>query len=107
MYEQAVAQFRLALSDEPGDAVTHFNLANVLAVQSKPDEAIKEYTETLRLAPDHAGAHEALGEVLAGLGRLDEAVRHYNESLKVYRTDRTPTSTWGLRWCVWERRMRR
>src|SRR4030095_4378218 len=42
---------------EPAYASAHNNLGNVYFAQKKYDEAIREFTEAVRLPPDSASAH--------------------------------------------------
>ncbi|UCE99176.1 MAG: tetratricopeptide repeat protein [Planctomycetota bacterium] len=66
----------------------HVNLGIALSQQGKLDEAIKHYTEALRIRPDFAVAHTNLGHALARQGKLEEAITHYAEALHL-----NPTST--------------
>jgi Flp pilus assembly protein TadD len=61
----------------------HKNLGKILDRMGRNDEAIGQYTETLRLAPDDAEAHYCLGGVLARSGRRDEAVAHLTRALRL------------------------
>lgn len=46
-------------------------------------EAIKEYTEAIRLRPDSAAAHNNLGAVLYDVGKRDAAVQEYRRALRL------------------------
>jgi tetratricopeptide (TPR) repeat protein len=74
------------------------NLGDVLATQSKNDEAIEKYSEAiesfdaaLKIAPDYIYAHnnkgrslQILGFLLTTLSKNDEAIEKYNKSIESY-----------------------
>jgi len=63
--------------------LAYLKLGDVLAAQGKLDEAIKHYTEALRIEPDYPTVRNALGIALSRQGKLDEAVSHYTRALQV------------------------
>ena len=46
-------------------------------------EAVRHYTEALRLNPHYAQAHNNLGNALMDGGKAEEAIRHYTEALRL------------------------
>jgi len=64
-------------------AVTHYNMGNVLAQQGKLDAAVAQYNETLRLNPLYPDAHLNLGVALALQGELEAAMQHYARALQL------------------------
>ena len=51
--------------------------------QGKYNEAIRYYTEALRIFPDYAEAHNNLGNVLRSLRRYEEAATHCSAAIKI------------------------
>jgi tetratricopeptide (TPR) repeat protein len=73
----------LARLGEPQYADAHNNLGLVLASQGKHEEAMRHYSEALRIEPQYADAHNNLGVALARLGNVEEAVKHFAEALRI------------------------
>ncbi len=61
----------------------HARLGLVLSKENRPDEAIAQYREALRLKPDDADAHYDLANALYRKGLWDEAISQYREDLKL------------------------
>ena len=61
----------------------HNNLAYVLKLQGRFDEAIYHYRQVLRINPKYADAHYNLGLALQVKGELDEALDHYKEAARL------------------------
>lgn len=75
------------ISYAPDASFAHNNLGFALAKQGKINEAIKEYTNALRLNPNNAKAHNNLGVVYTTQGRLDEAVNEYQIAINLNRVE--------------------
>jgi tetratricopeptide (TPR) repeat protein len=58
--DEAIVQFRKALTIQPGYANAHYNLGLALAQMGLVDEAIAQFKETLRFKPDDPDAKERL-----------------------------------------------
>jgi tetratricopeptide (TPR) repeat protein len=67
----------------PGDAMLHYNLANVRLQSGRAIKAIDGYRLALGLDPDNPRIHNNLGYALATVGRLDEAAESYREALRL------------------------
>lgn len=74
--DEAVANYRIALSLAPDFAEAHHHLAVALERQHKSAEALEHYLAALRLMPDYAEAHCGAGLILAEQGRKDQAAWH-------------------------------
>src|SRR5690349_8810569 len=72
-YEDAAAELRGALVDDPDDPVPHGLLALVLCDLRRPDEALEAAQEAMRLAPDLPLSLLALANALLSSGRLEDA----------------------------------
>jgi tetratricopeptide (TPR) repeat protein len=79
--DEALAEYRHALTLEPEDETTHFRLGNLLVDQGKPQEARAAYEKALSLKPDYAEAHNNLAVLLREEGRLEEATLHCKQAL--------------------------
>jgi len=71
------------LSLKPDYADAHGNLANVLTVQGKLDEAVRECQMTLTLLPSSAQAHFRLGQALEKQNKFAAAVAEYEKPLEL------------------------
>jgi tetratricopeptide (TPR) repeat protein len=81
-FPEAIEHYRAALRLDPGRALVHTKLAEVLDHEGRIDEAILEYEEALRLDPLQPAAQNNLGACLAARGRLEEAIARYREALR-------------------------
>ena len=72
--DEAESYFRQALKglDDP---VTHFNMALLLALTNRLDEAVAEYEKALERDPLHSAARTNLAAALARQGKLDRAAK--------------------------------
>lgn len=80
--EEAVAEYRQALSLNPKDADAHAKLGEVYARQDKTEAALSEFKEALKLSPQHAEANTQLGDLYRKLERPGEAVAAYTSALR-------------------------
>jgi protein O-mannosyl-transferase len=82
--DEAVSEYqkylRIIPYDPDPDALNNLGIA--LGKQDKFDEAIKCFTEALRIKPD-AATHTNISHALALQGKLDEAVVHLTEALRL------------------------
>jgi len=79
--DQAIAEYRAALSLVPDYDDPHYNLGNALAKQGHWGEAAEHYQAALRFRADEAEIHYALGSALRHLGRNGEAGQQYERAL--------------------------
>jgi uncharacterized RDD family membrane protein YckC/Tfp pilus assembly protein PilF len=73
-HEEALAQMKQALADDPEMGAGHRFLAEVLEAAGQKEEAHKEYYLGTRLEPDDEDAFEGLARLDAELGPLAKAV---------------------------------
>ena len=62
----------------PEHADGHYDLGRMFAAVGRTDEAMAQFSETIRLRPDHAEAHHSLGFALMSRGRLNEALAQFD-----------------------------
>ncbi len=83
-FEGAKRHYRRALEFNPDDAVSHSNLANLLAeVDGDVELAIEHYHRAIAAAPKYAAARTNLAAVLGKLGRTGEAITHCRKAIEI------------------------
>ncbi|MBC8198731.1 MAG: tetratricopeptide repeat protein [Desulfobacteraceae bacterium] len=82
-WTNSITLFKHAINVTANNSVAHNNLGVAFADQGKIAEAIKHYTETLRIRPSYANAHNNIGNALADQGKISEAIKHYIEALRI------------------------
>jgi Ca-activated chloride channel homolog len=90
-FDKAASEYGKAIEADPNSGTAKFNLANTLYKQSKPDEAVKVFTELA----DNAGkgelkakAYYNKGAVLSQQKKLEESVEAYKSSLRLNPDDK-------------------
>jgi Flp pilus assembly protein TadD len=63
-------------------ARNQYNLANVLADEGQPSEAVARYRRALELSPALAPAHFNLGTLLFSRGEIDSAIVEFQEAIR-------------------------
>jgi protein O-mannosyl-transferase len=61
----------------------HSNLGIGLAKLGRKEEALKEFSEAIRLGPNYRDAHNNMAVLLLELGRRNEAIAHFREALRL------------------------
>jgi spermidine synthase len=64
-------------------ALSYYFLADLYRRKGMLNEAMANYSKSLRLKPDNAEAHYNLGYTLVSAGRLGEAITHFTEALRL------------------------
>lgn len=83
MYADIDTLWRVTCARNPGSWMAHVNLGNCLRQKGKPDEAIAQYEEALRLDPKEAEAHHNIGLSLMQKGKVDDAIAQYRQALQL------------------------
>jgi Flp pilus assembly protein TadD len=73
--DDATAQFRLAVQQDPKNATARLDLAEAYTRNSRDDLALEQVREVVRLAPNDPLSHRALGALLGRNHQPDESVR--------------------------------
>jgi len=81
--EAAAAESQRAIDLDPKNALAHYNLGLVLAMQGKPDEAAAEFQRATDLDPENALAHYNLGVVLAMQGKFDQSISSLQRAIEL------------------------
>lgn len=86
--EDAIREYREAISLNPGESFYHYNLGVALLKNNEYNEAYKELSEAIRLNPDDFESRCALGDVFCAIGRSllsegksREAVESFREAV--------------------------
>lgn len=82
-YHNGVILWSDVVSKSPLNFRAYYNLGNALYKSERMEEAIKRYSEALRINQDFAVAHLNLGVALTEVGRLDNAIRHLSEAMRI------------------------
>jgi tetratricopeptide (TPR) repeat protein len=80
------AVMRSRLEKYPADFTASYNLASLLQVRGKVDEAIANYQAALRTEPNSATAYNSLGGALLAEGETRSAIAQFREALRIDRT---------------------
>ena len=86
-WEEAVAEFRLALDRDPLLNEARCGLAGALAKQGNYEEAIRVLSELLKLQSAYPPARLQLGVILALQGNVDQAISEFSELLRANPAD--------------------
>jgi superkiller protein 3 len=79
---EAIAEFRQAVTADPGYAAAWRNLGFALDKQGQLDEAVAAYQKAVALEPE-PNAHNNLGVLYDKQGRSAEAIREFEMALKL------------------------
>ncbi len=72
-----------AIEGDPKEPTYYFNLAFVLRLEGRLEEALAAYQSSIRLSPNTAESHNNCGTVLKDLDRLEEALRAYEQAIEL------------------------
>ena len=81
-FEDAEANYKIAIHLQPLDATTRFNYGAALASSGRFPEAEIQVSAAVAIAPDLAEAHEMLGNLLARRGLWTRAQICYRDALR-------------------------
>lgn len=82
-WQNSITLFQHTLQVTTNNHFAHNNLGVALAHDGRLNEAIKHYSEALRIKPEAFEVHNNLANVLAAQGSVDEAIEHYYEALRL------------------------
>ena len=71
------------LRTDPHSFNAHYNLGLALAREGKPEGALTQYSEALKITPEHAEARNNLGRSLFEIGRVEEAILEFSKAVKI------------------------
>jgi len=76
-YPEAQRQFEAGIALTPGDAMLHFKLSEVLALQGRVRDAIKAAQRSIELVPDNEFSHRHLCRLWMKTGRVGKAAAEF------------------------------
>ena len=82
-YDQALAEFEMALSKSPKSIEPLTAMVNVLAVQGKADKAVARINQAIQAAPDNFTAFLLLGEVYVNQKKFVEADGAFRKAIQL------------------------
>lgn len=82
-WENSITLFEHALEHTSNNPVMHCSLGVALSDQGRQTEAIRHYSESLRINPNYTKAHNNMGIALQKDGKMDKAIFHYTAALRV------------------------
>ena len=83
MVDEAISEYKKALTIRPHFAKPHNNLGNIYHRKGKLDEAISEYKKALVINPNFVEAHYNLGVAYGRKGKLDEAISEHRKVITI------------------------
>ena len=81
-WKNSTALFKHTLNVTANNHIAHDKLGEALAEQNRTVEAIRHYSEALRIEPDFVAAHLNMGVALREEGKINEAVEHFYMALR-------------------------
>ena len=81
--DEAIEQYRKALTIEPGNAEIHYRIGNSYVQEGQVAAAIPHFKAAARLQPAEALYHNALGIAYARKGATDEAIGQFSTAVRL------------------------
>ena len=92
--KDAVAEYRIALEQNPQDEKAILSLADIAEQQGETDQAYRDYSKAVELQPSDADAKLGLAKILIAMNEDDKALPLLEASVKLEPTD--PTAHYRL-----------
>jgi len=87
-WKNSIALYKHTVAVTANNDILHYNLGVLLARQGNIDEAIKHWSEALKIKPDQPTIHKNLAVLLTRQGDIDQAIEHYRHALKLRPKDK-------------------
>ena len=87
-FDEAIRLFRLALEEQPDDALAAYNLGLALLKKGERQEGIEWLERSVEIDPDFRNGHYNLAMLLAEDGRWPQVVTHLAEAHRIDPEDR-------------------
>ena len=80
-YKDKMSFWQTAIADSPQSSIAHSNLATSYLIDGKTEEAMAEFTETLKINPKEKRIHLLLGLYYLNQGMYDKAKGEFEEEI--------------------------
>jgi RNA polymerase sigma factor (sigma-70 family) len=94
----ALTNRRLAIEQEPDNALLHLGYGSSLWLLERFEEALESLSRAIELDPNHPGSWRERGVVHARLRRWNEAIADYTETLRLQPQNHHIYSNRGMTW---------
>jgi tetratricopeptide (TPR) repeat protein len=81
--EDAIIEYRKALSLDPAHAGVNYNMGTTLLKMGRMDAALSYFQKTLKLNPQHADALSNMGYIVMCRGHMHEAIQQFEAALAI------------------------
>ncbi len=88
--------FRFTAVHNPGSPMAHSNLGIALMKTGQEEEALKEFSTTLKLQPNRPRVRLCMGKIYERTGRLPAAIDWYKKELELFPGDIDPLHELGI-----------
>jgi len=95
-YDNALADYDMAIWLKNDDAVSYLNRGNVFNEQGQYDKAISNYNKAIGLKKDFAYAYASRGNVYLSLKNYDKALTDYDKAIELRKDDSTSHNNRGI-----------
>ena len=95
--DAAAAHFRQALSEKADGAEAHFQLGRIALTKKDDAEALKEFSEAVRINPEHIDAYFERAALHERAGRLEDASFDYRKIIAIEANPKTTARAYWLR----------
>ena len=82
-WNNSMTLFKHAIYTTENNYLAHNNLGVALYSKGRTEEALRHYSEALRIRPKYADAHNNMGNALVRQNKIEEAIRHYVKALQI------------------------
>lgn len=101
--DTAISHLKQALSENPNGADAYFQLGQAFVAKKNDAEALKAFSEAIRLNSQHANAHLERAVLHDRAGRLNDARSDYGQVIAIDRDSKTTARAHWLRGDVMDR----
>ncbi|HXW63185.1 MAG TPA: tetratricopeptide repeat protein [Candidatus Acidoferrales bacterium] len=81
--QEAIVQFRIALTIQPDYTSARYNLAKALVKSGRLDEAERDFSDVVAADPNDAEVRNDFGELLLRMGKTEDALDQFNKALAI------------------------
>ena len=82
-YEDAIADYNIALQKKPNFALAYFGRGNVKGDLGQYRDAIADFDEAIRIKPNFAAAYNNRGNAKDYLGQYRDAIADFDEAIRI------------------------